>query len=104
MTENYKAYCGDAIARLIIGEFRGEDRKITGVLSNKAMALAWSDFKGTEFKPRTVHPSIDRGYYHRTGTEFEAYLYDLFNDFGYEAAKSFVVKYLIPLQNDERLI
>jgi hypothetical protein len=104
MTEKEKAYCGDAIAQLVIGELRGGEgnkakKRISGVLSNKAMTIAYCAMNKIKLE-KIENPTMVRGYYKMYGTKFEAYLYDVFKEKGYEEAKKIVETWLIPLQNN----
>lgn len=93
-----KAYCGDAIAQLAVGELIGDCSKIGGLLSNKAMAYAWVDFIKDENFDWGDSKSLKKAHYKVNGTKFEAMLYETFEKDGYKAAKSIVEKFLLPIK------
>lgn len=102
MNEQNKAFCGDAIAQLAVGELLRDCTKLQGVLTNKAMTFAWFNFQKKEID-KIDNPNLLVGYYKQHGTKFEAMLYDVYLDEGYEAAKQIVKNYLLPLRGSKEL-
>lgn len=99
MKEKHKAYCGDAIALLIIRELKVVNRQSYGrVLSNKCMTFAYAEMEGFDVEENIKDQPPDKLklYYKEMGTKFEAKLYDIFIEEGYQAAKKLVIDYLIP--------
>ena len=97
MEKKDKAYCGDALAQLIIGELKPKST-MTKVnysvynqyLSNSAMAQAYCFIFEYGYNHNSSRDSI-----HRLATEYEALLYDVFKRLGYEATIEFFVKTLV---------
>mgnify|MGYP006921587540 CR=1 FL=1 len=103
MLEKHKAYCGDAIAQLAIGEIRGGGDKIGGILSNKAMTYAWCNMHNMRPQRKFDSSGELKKYYHKYGTKFEAMLYDTFIKEGYPAAKKIIMEFLVPVKEQTDL-
>ena len=91
MTEQDKAYCGDGLAAMIIGEIKpvstwGGYNVNSIYLSNSTMAKAYCKLKDLEYVK--MHD-------HKRGTIYEAMLYDIFKKDGYEKAKEFFIKTIV---------
>jgi hypothetical protein len=98
MTEKHKAYCGDAIAQLVVGELRGEGIKVRGVLSNRVMTFAYCKMNDIEFQKKFSTSKELKAYYKNYGTKFEAMLYDVFKSEGYESVRNIIEENLIPFK------
>lgn len=96
MTTQDKAYCGDALAQLAIGELlpRADQwHNVGGIfLSNKTMTKAYHLAKNIPYE----HAKSTDGYYAAYGTKYEEMVYDLFLDKGYDEVKKFIKRTLIP--------
>ena len=96
MNEQNKAFCGDAIAQLAVGELLKDCTSIGGLLSNKAMTFAYFDWCNMRIGKGTIK-------WKTYGTKFEAVLYDVYKEEGYEAAKKIVKEFLLPQKGKEQL-
>ena len=83
MTETKKAYCGDAIVKLMVCEL-GINAKYN---SNKRMAYLWCFISG-----EVMPPLWNKKLIHDLGTKFELMIYDNFINFGYNKTKNYYKK------------
>ena len=97
-----KAYCGDAIAQLAVGELLWNYKDFGGLLSNKAMTFAWCDYNNMRIKDFDLNTKKLK-HYKKGGTLFEILLYDTYKKEGYEKAKDIVKQFLIPQKGREEL-
>ena len=98
MSEQHLAFCGDALAQLIVGEeiTWNKSYRIKTILSNKAMTKAWCKITKTPFLKNNFPIGMTQNSYHkRTGTKFEAMLYRVYVNAGYDCARGIVTKYLL---------
>ena len=95
MNKQLKAYCGDGLLRSILGEIYQYDMFVDGsggyrLDSNNHLALCWADMKGYG-RPHRFGRIKSKKY----GTEYEARVYELFLEYGYDSAKTYVSQTII---------